>query len=101
MTHAKNKGSSFERWCCQWLRDRGYQAETARYVNQKLDDAGVDIQTNAPFNIQCKAVERMSMPVHQLLKSMPQDKPPVVFHKRNNKGTIVSMTLETFEQLIK
>lgn len=98
--NAKQKGSAFERAICQWMRALGFEAETARYVNQKLDDAGVDIVTDAPYNIQCKAIERMSVSAHQLLDEMPRDKVPVIFHKRNNKGTIVSMRLSDFGDLI-
>ena len=75
--HAKNKGSAFERAICQWMRSLGFTAETARYVNQKLDGLGVDIVTDAPYNIQCKAIERMSVSAHQLLDEMPRDKVPV------------------------
>jgi len=30
---------------------------------------------------------------------MPTDKVPVVYHKRNNMGTIVSLKLQDFEKL--
>jgi hypothetical protein len=99
--HSKNKGNKFELQIVQFLERLGFEAVTSRSESKRLDDKGVDIVTNAPFNIQCKAVERLSIPIHQLLKDMPTDKPPVVFHKRNNKGVIVSMKLEDFEKLIK
>jgi hypothetical protein len=99
--HSKNKGNKFELQIVQFLERLGFEAVTSRSESKRLDDKGVDIVTNAPFNVQCKAVERLSVPIHQLLKDMPTDKTPVVFHKRNNKGVVVSMKLEDFEKLIK
>jgi len=98
---ARVKGHGLERETVIQLKAYGWQASTSRYSNRELDDLKVDIDTDAPFNIQCKAVERLSMPVHQLLfKDMPTDKTPVVFHKRNNKGTVVSMRLSDFFKLL-
>ena len=98
--HAKNKGNAYERAVVLVLRAHGFEAVTARVESKALDDAGVDIATNAPFNIQCKAVERLSPGYHDLLNEMPRDKTPLIFHKRNNKGTVVSMKLEDFNKLL-
>jgi len=98
--HSKNKGNRFELEIVQLLKDNGYDAVSSRSESKNLDDKGIDIVTNAPFNIQCKHVERMSQPVHKLLASMPFDKTPVVLHKRNNKGVVVCMRLEDFKDLL-
>ena len=97
----RKKGHSFELWIVDRLKSMGFEATTSRLTNKKLDWDKVDIDTNFPFNIQAKAVERLSMPAHQILASMPTDKTPVLYHKRNNKGVIVSMRLEDFEELTK
>ena len=96
---ARAKGHAFERDIVTILRGLGYEAMTARYESKRLDDLGSDIVTDFPFHIQAKAVERLSMPSHEMLKTMKAkltDKPSCIFHKRNNKGTVVSMDLETF-----
>ena len=101
---ARIKGHTYEREICALLKGLGYSAVTSRSESKRLDDKGGDIVTDFPFHIQAKAVERMSMPAHDLLKTMAEkltDKPSVLFHKRNNKGTVISMTLETFLTLIK
>ena len=99
--NAKSKGNRFELEIANLLRECGFNAVTSRLESKALDDAGVDLFTDAPFNIQCKHTERFSMPVHELLSGMPDNKTPVVMHKRNNKGTIVSMGLEDFIKILK
>lgn len=98
--NSKQKGNRFERAVAELLRIYGWEARTARETDKLLDDAGVDISTNAPFNIQCKHQERLQPGLHKLLDNMPADKPPVVFHKRNNQGTIVAMRLPDFCALL-
>jgi len=101
---ARVKGHTFERAVCELLRQRGFDAITARLESKRLDNLGSDIVTDFPFHIQCKAVERMSMPSHDLLAILAKnltDKPSCIFHKRNNKGTIVSLSLDDFLNLIK
>ncbi len=101
---ARIKGHSFERDICKLLNSKGFIAVTSRSESRRLDDAGGDIVSDFPFHIQAKAVERMSMPVHDLLKSMSKampDKPPTVWHKRANKGIVVSLQLNDFIELCK
>jgi len=98
---ARRRGHAFERDIVNILKELGYNATTSRYSSRELDDAKVDIDTDFPFHIQAKYVERMSVPVHDLLKSMPDDKPCAVLHKRSNKGVVVSLTLEDFLRTFK
>jgi len=92
----RNKGFQFERDIVTLLREAGYKASTSRFSSRELDNQGVDIYTTAPINIQAKNVDRLSPPAHDILKAMPKNKTPVLFHKRKNKGVIVSMLLEDF-----
>ena len=100
--HSKNKGNRFELETIKLLKDLGYKAVSSRSESRSLDDKGVDIVTDAPFGIQCMHVEKMSMPIHELIKKMRINDidNPVVMHKRNNKGVIVSMDLALFETLL-
>jgi hypothetical protein len=65
-----------------------------------MDDLGVDIIDNTDFYIQCKAVEKLKPSLHDILARMPIDKVPVVYHKRNNKGSTVTLKQEDFERLL-
>ena len=98
--NAKSKGNRFELEMATLLRECGFNAVTSRLQSKALDDAGVDLFTDAPYNIQCKHTERFSMPVHEILSKMPDNKTPIVMHKRNNKGTVVSMSLESFIEIL-
>lgn len=98
--NARNKGHQFEQKFAEYLRIYGYDAVTSRAESKNLDNLGVDLVTNAPFNFQLKAVERLSPGYHEILKSMPKDKVRAVVHKRNHKGTTVTMFLEDFSNLL-
>lgn len=98
--NGRNKGNTYERTICKELRDLGFEADTSRNESRKMDALKVDIISNTPYHIQCKAVERFGG-YHDLIKQMPLDKTPVIFHKRNNKGTVVIMKKEDFYNILK
>ena len=100
MTHSKNKGNSYERKICQELRKMGYTAERSSYVNKKLDDDGkVDIETNFPFNIQCKRTEQQPNFVGILLE-MDDSQHRVIYHKKNRFPETVTMLKEDFMEMV-
>ena len=98
----RSRGHAFEVYMTNVLKQYGHEATTARYSCRELDDLGVDIVTDAPFNIQCKYVDKLSPGVHDILKAMPniRGKTNILAHKRANKGTIISMRLEDFADLL-
>ena len=96
----RTKGKSFERSFVEFLRIYGYDAHRTSQQDKPLDELGVDILSNTQFHFQCKHVERLTMPHHEILDMMPTDKIPVVVHKRNHKGTIIAMKLEHFADLL-
>ena len=95
----RKKGHDFERDICSELRDLGFEAVTSRSQDRRLDDMGVDIVTNLPYNIQCKATR--SSPAYQtLLKGMPKDKDNLIFHAKPYREDLVVMQKSTFYELI-
>tara|TARA_E500000081_G_C6078966_1_gene326796 strand:- start:549 stop:866 length:318 start_codon:yes stop_codon:yes gene_type:complete len=100
MINARAKGHAYELQIVNRLKELGYDAVTSRSESKRMDDLGVDIIDNTDFYIQCKAVEKLKPSLHDILKRMPTDKVPVVYHKRNNMGTIVSLKLKDFEKLL-
>ena len=102
MPHSKNKGSSYERKLAKEFREFGFEdCKTSRFESKMLDDAGVDLTNTGIFNVQAKAVERLSPSYHEILKSMPTDNNyNVIFHKRNHKGEVVVMTKEDFYDIL-
>ena len=100
MINSRAKGHAYELQIVNRLKELGYDAVTSRSESKRMDDLGVDIIDNTDFYIQCKAVEKLKPSLHDILARMPTDKVPVVYHKRNNKGSIVSLKQEDFERLL-
>lgn len=101
--HSKNKGSAYERKVAKEFREIGFEdCKTSRFESKMLDDLGVDLTNTGIFNVQLKAVERMTKSYHDILSSMPQDDNNynVIFHKRNRKGEVVVMTKEDFYEIL-
>jgi len=96
----KKKGNRFELEIVNEIIERGWEAVSSRSESKNLDDLQVDIVDNTPFYFQCKHNERLSMPVHEILRTMPKDKIPVVLHKRNNKGTVAVIEWAQFKKLL-
>ena len=102
MPHSKNKGSAYERKLAKEWREFGFSdCKTSRFESKMLDDLGVDLTNTGIFNIQAKAVERLSPSYHEILASMPKDNNyNLIFHKRNRKGDVVVMTKEDFYDIL-
>lgn len=99
MKNNRTAGHTFERWCRKWWCGMGFPCTTSRYSSREKDDAKVDLCGTEPFNIQCKFTETINL--HTLLASMPKDTNyNLVFHKRKNKGTVVAMKLEDFQEIL-
>ena len=101
MPHSKNKGSAYERKLAKEMRSFGYvNCKTSRFESKMLDDAGVDLTNTGMFNIQAKAVERLSPSYHEILSSMPKDNNyNLIYHKRNRKGEVVVMSKEDWYEI--
>ena len=102
MINPRDKGHNFERKIAARLNELGHPTKTARNTDHELDASGVDLDTSAPFDIQCKAVERLRIQPHELLNAMPKrrGKTRVIYHKKKKAGVIVCMKLEDFERLL-
>jgi hypothetical protein len=102
--NAKLKGNQFERQMAAILREKLWpECYTSRFMGSAwLDYNGVDLTGTPGFNIQLKAVERLSPGYHEILDKMLKNKDTnIVIHKRNNRGAIVAMEFENFIKLVK
>lgn len=102
MAKGRNKGHQYERLLAKEFRELGFKnCKTSRYESKMLDDMKVDLTHTGFFNIQAKAVERLSPTYHDILSSMPKDSNyNLVFHKKNRKGDVVVMTKDDFYEII-
>ena len=99
---AKIKGNQFEIAIIDRLKEIGFEAQSSRSESRNEDNKGSDIITDCPYDIQCKAVERSSMNLHDIILLMRMNglERPVIAHKRNSKGVVVSMAWETFQEIL-
>ena len=99
---ARQKGHDYERKIVKELREFLLfpDAVTSRSESKRTDDLGIDIMYTDPFNIQCKAVEKLGS-VHKILADMPQGSNyNVIFHKRNRLGEVVVMSKDDFYEIL-
>lgn len=102
--NSKQKGNQFERQMAAILREKLWpECYTSRFMGCAWDDYnGVDLTGTPGYNVQLKAVERLSPSYHEILTRMRQDKNiNIVIHKRNNLGCVVAMELNDFIKLIR
>ena len=104
--NSKQKGARFEREIAKKFKERGFEAHRSQQFCGANGDADVthtiDLGFMKPY-IECKHVESLN-----LFKAMEQAKNdlkdeserPVVIHKKNNKGTLVTMELDDWLDLI-
>ena len=100
MINSRKKGNSFELQVINELKSiYGENVHSTRSMNRVLDSQKVDICGDVPYNIQCKATETVPQ-VHKIFAEMNQDKPCLIWWKRNHKPQIVIMEAETFLQIL-
>ena len=102
--NSKQKGNQFERNMAAILRNELWpECYTSRFMGSAwLDYNGVDLTGTPGFNVQLKAVERLSPGYHEILAGMLKNgNTNIVIHKKNNKGAIVAMELSSFIKLLK
>jgi hypothetical protein len=102
--NSKQKGNQFERQMAAILRAEIWPAcYTSQFMGSAWDDyQGIDLTGTPGFNVQLKAVERLSPGYHEILTKMPKGKNKnIVIHKRNNRGAIVAIGFEDFIKLVK
>lgn len=101
--NVRAKGHNLERRLAQIFRELGYtECLTSRLESKRQDDLGVDLCHTGHWQIQAKANENLGSG-HKFLAKMPQKKGKcnLLFHKKNNQGTIVSMMEEDFFIILK
>lgn len=107
MRNNRTAGNNFERTIVNELKKLNYNVCTSRNESRKMDALKVDIMGDIPYHIQCK--NSQNKPKYEvLLKEMPHDKVPVVFHRQTHKansnfvtdGDYVIMRKEDFYEIL-
>ena len=101
--NARTKGHDFERALAGRLRQELWpDCYTTRFRGSLwIDHCGVDLVGTPGYNVQLKAVEKLSPGYHEILAAMPKgSNTNIIIHKRNNKGSIVALRLDDFIKLL-
>jgi hypothetical protein len=99
--NSRKKGHALEHKIVNEFLDLGFaEAMTTRLGSKYLDDQKIDIMNVGIFRPQCKAVERLN--VHAAYNELPQgdNAVPLLFHKKNRQGTLVTMSAYDFFRLL-
>jgi hypothetical protein len=97
--NAKQKGNRWELLCAHFLRPIFPKVVTARSTDRAADAAGMDLVKTDNWAFQCKHVER-GLDVFKTLEAMPKTTTNVVLWKRNRKGAVAVLEMQTMLELI-
>lgn len=97
--NAKQKGNRWELLCAHLLRPIFPKLVTARSTDRAADAAGLDLVKTGSWAFQCKHVER-GLDVFKTLEGMPVETINVVLWKRNRKGAVAVLEMQTMLRLI-
>ena len=100
MTNSRAKGAAGEREFAAYLRDRGYFAR--RGVQYQGGPDSPDVVTDLPMHFEVKRVQRLNLQAAMLqaVTESPNDKTPVVAHRRNREQWLVTLRADDFFDLI-
>jgi len=101
MTNSRQKGARGERELAAVLREHGYDCRRGQQYCGANGDA--DVVGLPGIHIECKRVE--SLNIHKAIEQAKSDarenELPVVFHRKNGKPWLVTMTLEDWMKIFK
>ena len=101
--NSKQKGKRFELQVANYLKSRGYEARRSQqfcgYAEGDPDVISSVMLGSKKPSLECKAVE--SLNIHKAMEQASRDceptgDTPVVIHKKNGKGILVTMKLDDF-----
>lgn len=101
MTNSRQKGARGERELAAVLRDHGFECRRGQQYCGANGDA--DVVGIPGVHIECKRVE--SLNIHKAMEQAKSDarenELPAVFHRKNGKPWLVTMTLEDWMKIFK
>lgn len=122
MINSRTKGHAFERELATWFREIGFEyCKTTRAASKLMDDCGIDF-VGIPFRVQAKSGYATNRPKFEdvanyskqrLLLNFPKEHPIhnipfILVHKldtkkgkRTENDTFVSISKDSFEQLLR
>lgn len=103
MVNSKRKGKNGELELAAYLRDAGFEARRSVQYSGDHEDADADLISTLPVHVEVKRVEALNLGeayAQACRDSGTNGKPPAVFHRKNRKPWMVSLSLEHFLALV-
>lgn len=101
MVNSRDKGARAERELAAVLRAAGYDARRGQQYSGANGDA--DVVGVPGLHIECKHVEALN--IHKAMEQSRRDarpgETPVVIHRKNRTGWLVTMDIDNFLKLLK
>lgn len=99
--NSRAKGASGERELANILKERGYKARRGQQYCGANGDA--DVVGLAGIHIECKRVERLNLydAMAQAIADAKEGEKPAVFHRKNRKQWLVTMTMDDWLEMYK
>lgn len=97
--NSRDKGARYERELAGMLRDYGYKGRRGQQYCGISGDA--DVVGLPGIHIEAKRVERLNLydAMAQSRSDAAEEEIPVVMHRRNNCGTLVTMEFDRFMEI--
>lgn len=101
MTNSRQKGARGERELAAVLREHGFECRRGQQYCGANGDA--DVVGIPGVHIECKRVESLNVhkAVEQAQNDARENELPAVFHRKNGKPWLVTMTLEDWMKIFK
>lgn len=101
MTNSRQKGARGERELAAVLREHGYDCRRGQQYCGANGDA--DVVGLPGIHIECKRVESLNIykAIEQAKSDARENELPAVFHRKNGKPWLVTMTLEDWMKIFK
>lgn len=99
--NSRNKGAAGERELAAVLREYGFDARRGQQYCGANGDA--DVVGLPGVHIECKRVEKLNIDnaIEQAISDSKDNEMPAVFHRKNRKKWLVTISLEDFMKLYK
>lgn len=99
--NSRNKGAAGERELAAVLREYGFDARRGQQYCGANGDA--DVVGLPGVHIECKRVEKLNIDnaIEQVISDSKNNEMPAVFHRKNRKKWLVTISLEDFMKLYK
>lgn len=97
--NSRNKGAAGERELAAKLREYGYNCRRGQQYSGANGDA--DVVGLPGVHIECKRVEKLNLydAMAQAVRDAKDGETPAVFHRKNNKGWLVTLRLDDFTKI--